>query len=200
MSTDRQPVRGAHRPRRRPRRRPVDRMGTVRLATVLGSGIIQPPGLLRLQPLDGRQLAWRGGHRLYRLGPTEYASAYAVAGTLDSSTIDFGSPMLLRQGEGTFADPQVQRPHGATTARQPSIRTIRRTSGRSRSWQAQRRRATTCTGSIRSARSFSQRRVRPLKRGSGAPGIRECKRLVPSGAPDGTPTLIINAGRILQTA
>ena len=52
-------------------------------------------------------------------GPTEYASAYAVAGTLDSSTIDFGSPMLLRQGEGTFADPPVPTPTSASTARRP---------------------------------------------------------------------------------
>ena len=64
-----QPVRGAHRPRRRPRRRPVVRdREPVGLAHSARKRDHPAARTLRLQPLDGRQLAWRGGHRLYRLG------------------------------------------------------------------------------------------------------------------------------------
>lgn len=87
--------------------------------TVLGSGIIQPPGLDAYNPSMAVNSLGEAVIGFTASGPTEYASAYAVAGTLDSSTIDFGSPMLLRQGEGTFADPQVPTPawgdYSATT-------------------------------------------------------------------------------------
>ena len=72
-----------------------------------------------LQPLDGRQLAWRGGHRLYRLGSHRICKRLRGRGHAGQQYDRLCSPMLLRLGEGTFADPQVPTPawgdYSATT-------------------------------------------------------------------------------------
>jgi hypothetical protein len=87
--------------------------------TVLATGVIQPPGLdafnpsIAVNPLGEAVIGFTAS------GPNDYASAYAVAGILNGDTIDFGSPILLKRGEGPFADPQVSMPawgdYSATT-------------------------------------------------------------------------------------
>jgi hypothetical protein len=87
--------------------------------TLLGSGVIHPVDLdvfnpsIAVNPLGEAVIGFTGS------GPNEFASAYAVAGTLNGDALQFGDPILLKAGEGPFDDPQVPTPawgdYSATT-------------------------------------------------------------------------------------
>jgi hypothetical protein len=69
---------------------------------LLDSGIINPPNLdvyygsIAVNPLGEAVIGFTGS------GPDDYASAYAVAGTLNGNSLQFGDPILLKAGVAPY--------------------------------------------------------------------------------------------------
>lgn len=161
---------------------------------VLDSGIINPPNLdvyygsIAINPLGEAVIGFTGS------GPDDYASAYAVAGTLNGDSLQFGDPILLKAGVAPYvAFSQRWGDYSATTydpANPTHFWTIQEwASGGTASGQGQ---ATTEISEI----IFAPPPPTVQTWFGGTGNFSDPQNWTPAGAPAATDTLVIDAGRV----
>ena len=154
---------------------------------LLDSGIINPPdvsayyGSISVNPAGQAVIGFSGS------GPNDYPSSYAVAGTLVGDKLTFGDPILLKAGEGTETSGRFG--DYSTTTYDPS--------NPSHFWTTQEWATAGGTWSTQISEIVFPT-AGPIQQTwfGGTGNFSDPNDWTPTGSPEQTQTLVINAGRV----
>lgn len=162
---------------------------------LLDSGVINPPNLdvyygsIAVNPLGEAVIGFTGS------GADDYASAYAVAGTLNGDTLQFGDPILLKAGVAPYVAFSQRWGDYSATSYDPN--------DPSHFWTIQEwASGGTSTGQGQSSTEISEIIFAPpaptLQTWFGGAGnFSDPQNWSPPGSPAATDTLVIDAGRVV---